>query len=303
MLLSFVNAPRNALAIPKVLSCAAHERKFGCIVSKPVLWTVGLLIFFVPLLAHAQQHAQNSPAHSAQRQGARQLFATTCSACHGLDGMGSERAPNIITNPQSQKLSAGEMFGVISGGVPGTGMPPFQQLGKPAITSLVAYVKGLQGKNQTARLPGDPKSGEALFFGNAQCSTCHMASGRGGFIAPELTAYGQTHAAEQIKSAIMNPAARDSVKPVVTATTANGDRYQGIIRNEDNFSLQLQSEDGAFHFLSKANLKTIERGQDSIMPSDYSSRLSAAQLNDIVSYLLSLRSTSAAPIAHHGDDE
>ena len=39
-------------------------------------------------------------------------------------------------------------------------------------------------------------------------------------------------------------------------------RYQGIIRNEDNFSLQLQSEDGAFHFLSKADLKTIERGQD-----------------------------------------
>ena len=49
---------------------------------------------------------------------------------------------------------------------------------------------------------------------------------------------------------------------MVTATTTNGDSYQGIIRNEDNFSLQLQSEDGAFHFLSKADLKTVERGQD-----------------------------------------
>ena len=67
--------------------------------------------------------------------------------------------------------------------------------------------------------------------------------------------------------------------------------------------MQLQSEDGAFHFLSKADLKSIERGQDSIMPSDYSSRLSAAQLNDIVSYLLSLRSTSAAPVARHEDEE
>jgi cytochrome c oxidase cbb3-type subunit 3 len=303
MLLNFVNVSRNALAILRVRACAAHEMKLGCVVRKPVLWTAGLLVFCVPLLADAQQHAQSSPAHSAQRQRARQLFATTCSACHGLDGMGSERAPNIITNPQSQRLSASEMFGVISGGVPGTGMPAFQQLGKPAITSLVAYVKGLQGKNQTAQLPGDPKSGEALFFGNAQCSSCHMASGRGGFIAPELTAYGQTHAAEQIKSAIVNPAARDSVKPMVTATTANGERYQGIIRNEDNFSLQLQSEDGAFHFLSKADLKTIERGQDSIMPSDYSSRLSAAQLNDIVSYLLSLRSTSAAPLQHRDEEE
>jgi cytochrome c oxidase cbb3-type subunit 3 len=277
--------------------------KFGIIPGKPDLLAAGLLVFLAPALAHPQQHAQNSPAHSAQRQNARQIFATTCAACHGLDGMGGERAPNIITNPQVQRLSASEMFSVISGGVPGTGMPAFQRLGKPAITSLVVYVKSLQGKNQTARLPGDPKSGEALFFGNAQCSTCHMASGRGGFIAPELTAYGQTHGAEQIKSAIVNPAARNSVKPIVTAATTNGELYHGIIRNEDNFSLQLQSEDGAFHFLSKADLKSIERGQDSIMPSDYSSRLSAAQLNDIVSYLLNLRSTSAAPLAHHGDEE
>jgi putative heme-binding domain-containing protein len=282
--------------------------RFEILVSRRDWWAagLGLLVFFVPLFAHAQQHAQKSPAHPAQRQNAQQIFSTTCAACHGLDGMGSERAPNIITNPQVQKLSSSEMFGVISGGVPGTGMPAFQRLGKPAITSLVAYVKGLQGKNQSANLPGDPQSGEALFFGSAQCSTCHMASGRGGFIAPDLSAYGQTHSAEQIKSAIVNPGARDSVKPMVIATTAKGDRYQGIVRNEDNFSLQLQSEDGAFHFFSKADLKTIDRGQASIMPSDYSSRLSTAQLNDIVSYLLNLsRITSpAGPSTRpHPEDE
>jgi cytochrome c oxidase cbb3-type subunit III len=281
------------------------EMKFGRIINKPPLLTVGVFIFLVPLLAHAQQHAQNSASHSAQHQGAQQIFATTCAACHGLDGMGSERAPNIITNPQVQRLSSTEMFSVISGGVPGTGMPAFQRLGKPAITSLVAYVKDLQGKNQTAPLPGDPKAGEALFFGSAQCSSCHMASGRGGFIAPELSTYGQNHSVEQIKSAIVNPAARESIKPLVTATTSNGGSYQGIIRNEDNFSLQLQSEDGAFHFLSKADLKTIERGHDSIMPSDYSSRLSAAQLNNIVSYLLSLAHASPAqpPARAHYEDE
>ena len=265
--------------------------------------TAGLLVFFAPAFVHAQQRAQTLPANSAQRQGARQLFATTCAACHGLDGMGSERAPNIITNPQVQKLSASEMFSVISGGVPGTGMPAFQRLGKPAVTSLVVYVKSLQGKNQSAPLPGDPKSGEALFFGSAQCSTCHMAAGRGGFIAPDLSAYGQTHGVEQIKSAIMNPAARDATASLVSATTTSGERYQGIVRNEDNFSLQLQSQDGAFHFLSKADLKTIERGQESIMPSDYSSRLSTTQLHDIVSYLLSLGNTSAAPRPRHDDDE
>jgi len=271
------------------------------------VWTAGWLIFFfLPLLSNAQQHV-HSPAHPAQRQAAKQIFATTCAACHGLDGMGSERAPNIITNPVVQKLSPKETFAVISGGVPETGMPGFERLGKPAITELVAYIKGLQGENQSAPLPGNAKSGEELFFGSAQCSNCHMAAGRGGFIAPDLSTYGQTHAAEQIKSAIVNPSARNSIRPLVTATSATGESYQGIIRNEDNFSLQLQSEDGAFHFLSKADLKTIERGQKSIMPSDYSSRLNPAQLNDIVSYLLNLANTSSAPRAetrrHSEDDE
>jgi cytochrome c oxidase cbb3-type subunit 3 len=280
------------------------ETAFARIACKPGLWMAGWVIFFLPALAHSQQSSsKNLPVHSPRHSSAKQIFATTCAACHGLDGMGSERAPNIITNPQVQKLTASEIYTVISGGVPGTGMPAFERLGKPAITSLVAYLKDLQGKNQTAPLPGDPKNGETLFFGSAQCSTCHMASGRGGFIAPDLSTYGQTHAAEQIKSAIVNPAARDSVKPMVTATTADGNRYQGIIRNEDNFSLQLQSEDGAFRFLSKADLKTIERGQGSIMPSDYATALSATQLNDIVSYLLSLGRTSAPAASHAPDDE
>lgn len=282
--------------------------KCGGISGKFALWIAGLLILFAAAIGYSQQPVRKKPASSRAQNpsSAQQLFSTTCAACHGLDGMGSERAPNIISSPQVQKLSASELFGIISSGVPGTGMPAFERLGKPAITSLVAFVKGLQGKNQTAPLPGDPKNGEALFFGSAQCSTCHMASGRGGFIAPDLSVYGQTHAAEQIKSAIVNPAAGDSVKPLVIATAANGARYQGIIRNEDNFSLQLQSEDGAFHFLSKADLKTIDLGQASIMPSDYASRLSVTQINDIVSYLLNLAHTSSAPrpaIRPHSDDE
>jgi cytochrome c oxidase cbb3-type subunit III len=271
----------------------------------PVLWIVGLLILFAPLLSRSQQNPSSShlPAQSARHDGGRQLFATTCAACHGLDGKGSERAPNIVTNPQVQKLSTSQMFRIVSTGVPGTGMPGFQRLGKPAITSLVAYLKGLQGKNQAASLHGDPRRGEELFFGSAQCSACHMVAGRGGFSAPDLSTYSQTHTPGKIKSAITNPAERDSIKATVTAITANGERYQGIIRNEDNFSLQLQATDGGFHFFSKADLKKIDRSLGSMMPSDYSSRLSAAQLNDIVSYLLNLGKSSGRAAAQHHDDE
>ena len=101
-----------------------------------------------------------------------------------------------MNSPQVQKLSAVEMFRIVSEGVPGTGMPAFKRLGSAAIKSTVAYVRSLQGKNTPATLPGDPKRGEAIFFGAAECGNCHMAGGRGGFIGPDLSTYGQTHSAE-----------------------------------------------------------------------------------------------------------
>jgi len=270
-----------------------HSDGMSHIAHRPALiafFTVFLIVTAVRVSSQQRRPSTHQPARHAPV--GRQIFTSNCVGCHGLDGTGSQRAPNIVTNPQLQKLSATELFRIISAGVPGTGMPAFQHLGKPAITSLVSYLKDLQGKNHSAPLPGDPKRGEALFFTSAQCSTCHMAAGKGGFIAPDLSSYGQTHAAEKIKSAITNPAERDSIKAMVTAITSSGERYQGMIRNEDNFSLQLQSTDGAFHFLSKAELKAIERGQGSLMPPDYASKLSEAQLNDIASFLLKLGNTS-----------
>lgn len=265
---------------------------------------VGLFFFGVLLASSQQSHSKpaSSISSSSSSRG-QQVFASNCVGCHGLDGTGSQRAPNIVSNPQVQKLSADELFRIVSEGVPGTGMPAFKRLGRAAINSTVAYVRSLQGKNASARLPGDPKRGEAIFFGSAECGNCHMAGGRGGFIAPDLSTYGQTHSADAIKTAITTPAAREHVQRMVTAITANGEQYEGIIRNEDNFSLQLQSSDGAFHFLSKAELKSIERGQTSLMPPDYGTKLSTGQLNDLASFLLKLAQSSTPPSVHHPEEE
>ncbi|PYV78587.1 MAG: hypothetical protein DMG93_22150 [Acidobacteria bacterium] len=202
-----------------------------------------------------------------------------------------------------QKLSADEMSRIVSEGVPGTGMPAFKHLGQAAIKATVIYVRSLQGKNAPAMLPGDPKRGEAIFFGAAECGNCHMAGGRGGFIGPDLSTYGQTHSAEAIKTAIITPAARDHVQSLVTAITATGERYEGIVRNEDNFSLQLQSADGVFHFLAKAELKSFERSQTLLMPSDYGTKLPTEQLNDVASFLLKLAQSSTPPTVHHPEEE
>jgi cytochrome c oxidase cbb3-type subunit III len=274
------------------------------ILNKPAMLLAGLFFSLTFIVSFSQtQEGMRRGTHVASGQSGQRVFASNCSGCHGLDGTGTQRAPNIVSNPQVQKLSAEEIFRIVSEGVPGTGMPAFKHLGKASITATVAYVRNLQGKKGPARLPGDPKNGEVVFFGAGQCSNCHMISGRGGFIGPDLSSYGQTHSADAIKAAITNPAARDRQQGVATAITTTGQHYEGIIRNEDNFSLQLQSTDGAFHFISKSDLKTIDRTQGSMMPSDFGSKLSEGQLNDLVSYLLKAAEVSTPPDTHHPEEE
>jgi cytochrome c oxidase cbb3-type subunit III len=233
----------------------------------------------------------------------KQIFASTCATCHGLDGRGAERAPNIAENPRVQKLSDIQIAHIIQNGVPGTGMPAFHLLEAADIKAVVTYLRTLQGAKQTVTLPGDPVRGETIFQGKADCSGCHMIAGKGGFIAADLSTYANTHTAEQIRSAITTPApAGDRQARLVTTTTRDGGKLVGRIRNEDNFSLQLQTLDGTFVSLTKSDLKGLEYSAQTLMPSDYSSTLSPDELNDIVSYLMKVANASGSSSPKKADE-
>jgi cytochrome c oxidase cbb3-type subunit III len=234
--------------------------------------------------AAQQNHLQKS-AESFSARG-KQTFASTCSGCHGLDGRGGERAPNIAESLKVQRLSDVQIAHIIENGVPGTGMPAFHSLAHPDVQAVVAYLRSLQGTKRTVSLPGDSNRGETVFLGKAGCSGCHMAAGKGGFIASDLSVYARGHAIEQIRSAITSPTPGNNRQTrLVTATTRSGEKYIGRIRNEDNFSLQLEALDGTFFFLDKSDLAALDSSQ-TLMPSDYGSTLSSSELNDVISYLL-----------------
>jgi putative heme-binding domain-containing protein len=69
-------------------------------------------------------------------------------------------------------------------------------------------------------------------------------------------------------------------------TTRGGDRLEGVIRNEDNFSVQLQTKDGGYHFFEKSELQSEQPLSQSLMPTNYRQRLTPDELNDLVSYLM-----------------
>jgi len=72
---------------------------------------------------------------------------------------------------------------------------------------------------------------------------------------------------------------------VVVITTADQAQVRGLVRNEDNFSLQVQDPEGVFHFLLKSQISKVEREPHSLMPGDYGARLTPAELADLTSFL------------------
>lgn len=264
------------------------------------MWLAGS---FVAVSQNAPHGVRQRNSDSVAPRG-KQTFTSTCASCHGLDGKGSERAPNIAENPKVQRFSDSQIFRIIENGIPGTGMPAFHSLESTQIKAVVVYLRTLQGKMGTARLPGDPERGKAIFTGRAGCSGCHTVAGQGGFIASDLSTYGRIHEVDEIRNAIVKPTpGGDRKVRLVTATTRDGKKYSGRVRNEDNFSLQLQGLDGAFYFLSKSNLDSLEYNSPTLMPSDYGSTLSPRELNDVVSYLIGMANATTTEAPRKVDEE
>ena len=216
----------------------------------------------------------------------KQIWAGNCAGCHGLDGRGGERGPNIATNPEIAGLTDEELSHVVRDGSPNMAMPALgRTLSAAQITAVVKHLRMLQGDQHATALPGDPKAGRALFYGKAECSSCHMVEGIGGFLGPDLSDFASTRAPEEIRNAIIHPEPDPRAK-TATVYTRDGAKYLGIIRNEDNFSLQLQTTDGAFHLFDRKEIEHVEVRKQSLMPADYGTRLSPAELNDVMSFLM-----------------
>jgi len=257
------------------------------------LITISLLAW-APAMSVSSLRAQQSPASkpgAGKTSPGQGVFTSLCAGCHGLDGRGGEQGPNIAGSPRVQHLSNAQVASIISDGVPGTGMPAFHSLRDEQVRSVVRYLRLLEGTQQPRVLPGDANRGKQIFFGKGECSNCHSVGGEGGFLGPDLSAYGSTKTAREIREDTVKT---ERIVPtgykLAVATTRDGSRLEGIVRNEDNFSVQMQTADGSFHFLQKSDLENLELLSRPLMPTNYGERLNHSELNDVVSYLMSAAS-------------
>jgi cytochrome c oxidase cbb3-type subunit 3 len=232
-------------------------------------------------------------------------FRINCALCHGLGGHGGGRGPDLTRAHKRHAHSDADMFQTISGGIPGTAMPANGTNGQGVgmtddeIWELVAYIRSVEVK-APLKAVGNAQHGKELFYGDANCSLCHMLNGKGGRLGPELTAAGGTRTVEAIKESVRNPSRRLAwglTEPskefaqqyeTITVVTAEGKEIKGVALNEDHFTVQMMDSDEHIHLLEKDKLRSFKKSRESMMPKYDASVLSDKDLDDIVAYLISI---------------
>jgi len=232
-------------------------------------------------------------------------FRINCAFCHGLGARGGGRGPDLTRAHKRHGDSDADMFQNISQGIPGTVMPANGTNGQGVgmtddeIWQIIAYLRSVQ-----VRLPAKPVGsaahGKELFYGDANCSSCHMVSGKGGRVGPDLTAEGSARTVEALVESVRSPSQRlawgltESTKEfaqeyeTVTVVTPEGQEVKGVTLNEDQFSLQMMDTAERIHLFEKDKLRSIQKSRKSIMPSYDPTILSDHDLDDVVAYLLSV---------------
>lgn len=258
-----------------------------------------LIACFVAVGAQEPRTPTSSVSSAAIKEGAS-LFRTNCSPCHGLNARGGGRGPDLASGRWTHGSTDDEIFRTISQGVPGTEMPA-NGFEDSEIHAIIAYLRSLAPAKNTP-LAGDPAKGKQTFFGEG-CSTCHMVQGVGGVLGPDLSRVGAARSVSYLIDSIRDPDKELSsgmsdpnnhyglplVYDTVTVVTLDGEKITGIARNEDTYSIQMITTAQQLQSFLKKDLKEVIHQRKSLMPPYSEGMLDAAQLQDLISYLATLR--------------
>lgn len=230
-------------------------------------------------------------------------FRSNCAFCHGLGARGGGRGPDLTRAQKHHGNTDAEIFHNIHDGITGTAMPAATNGGigvgmsDEEIWQVVTYLRSVE-KKATAAETGNAAHGKELFYGTAGCGTCHMVNGKGGRLGPDLSSTGASRSVEYLEDSVRRPSKRlatglsepmkDFSQEYETATvvTSDGTKLQGVVLNEDSFTMQMLDTREQLHAFEKAKLRSYEKTRESLMPPYDAKALPEKDLKDLIAYLL-----------------
>jgi len=218
----------------------------------------------------------------------KRFFLARCAVCHGPDG-NSVQGVDLGRGKFRRALSDDDIVQIIKIGIPNTPMPPIDIATRRA-RFIVAYLRSM-ASSQAMSGSGNAVRGRALFESKGECLSCHRIKDRGSRIGPDLTDIGAMRRSLELERSLLEPNAEVLLENrFVRVVTRDGEAITGRLLNHDAFTVQLIDSKERLLSFEKSSLKEFAFLDESPMPS-YKGKLSAEELADLISYLVSLKGT------------
>lgn len=251
-----------------------------------LLWAA-LIVMSSGKLA-AQEHSY-APADIENGRG---LYQANCLGCHGNEGDGVDGA-NLSTGRFRYASTDEDLIRLIRTGIPNTPMPSHAALSVGQVRTLVAFLRALPsgaGRNledEREVAIGNATQGRSLFYGNAQCSTCHGVNGGGNLLSPDLGSIGAQRSPGSLEQSVLEPNAEVRAgNRFYQLIDKDGNSVLGKLLNQDTHSVQLMNEDEKLVAYNKADI--TEYGFNTSAMPTYQDVLSSDDVADLVAYMLTL---------------
>jgi len=245
----------------------------------------------VPATERAQEYA------AELIDAGRVTFVAQCGFCHGLDAGGGSSGPDLTRSELVASDFRGDAIipvvrsGRLQAEMP---MPNFPALSEAELNGIVAYIHDQKSRAESAEggrqsvsaedvQSGDIAAGRRYFENN--CTECHDAEGDLAGIASRMNGLNLLRRM-LVPSGGRGNASRTT--PRVMVTTADGQRYVGLLSYQDEFVIALTDADGRYRSFST---RTVEFETDDPlarhieMLGEYTDK----DMHDVLTYLHTLQ--------------
>jgi len=244
-----------------------------------------LLAIAGALLAGGPLLAQHSTAQDIEDGG--RVFRNTCANCHGPDGnevAGIDLGRGVFRRAKTDQ----DLIQIIRTGVAGTAMPA-SDMSVAQAEQVVAYLRSVASTKRSTSAAGNLDRGRTLFDGKGACGSCHRVNGIGARLGPDLSNIGQLRQAVELETSVVDPGKEILYSNrTYRVVLKDGSAVTGHLLNLDSFTVLMLDSKETLRSFDKAGLRDFGFVDASPMPS-YKDKLTAQELADVVSYLVSLK--------------
>jgi putative heme-binding domain-containing protein len=130
---------------------------------------------------------------------------------------------------------------------------------------------------------GDAVLGKEVF--KNQCAKCHMHSGEGGRVGPDLSGVA-VHTKEHLLTDIIDPSRSvEGNYRVYTVETKNGQVFNGLLASETRTAVELIDAEARQVVLLRENIEQLLASPKSLMPEGFEKQLTRDELVNLLTFL------------------